>query len=139
MFFPPFRLSQPLFLVCGFSVILRAFLRLLWSGVTEKPQPKAGRHFFAAFFAKMPQVFFAFAAFDRTTPKMNNGHAGSAVAAVLATLRSPLQMKVPAANVLPMVTVGEICEGRKQKNTRNRLVVTPTRKCPPVNNGKPLK
>jgi len=25
-----------------------------------------------------------------------------------------------------MVAVGEICEGRKQKNTRNRLVVTPT-------------
>ena len=70
-----------------------ANLRFLWSGVTEKPQPKAARHFFAAFFAKKPQVFFDFAAFDRTTPKMNNGHAGSAVAAVLATLRSPLQKK----------------------------------------------
>jgi hypothetical protein len=54
-----------------------ANLRFLWSGVTEKPQPKAARH------------FFDFAAFDRTTPKMNNGHAGSAVAAVLATLISP--------------------------------------------------
>ena len=70
-----------------------ATLRFLWSGVTEKPQLKAASLFFAAFFAKKPQVYFAFAAFDRTTPKMNNGHAGSAVAAELATLRSPLQMK----------------------------------------------
>jgi len=70
-----------------------ANLHFLWSGVTEKPQPKAARHFFAAFIPKKPQVFFDFAAFDRTTPKMNNGHAGSAVAAVLATLRSPLQEK----------------------------------------------
>jgi len=27
-----------------------ANLRFLWSGVTEKPQPKAARDFFAAFF-----------------------------------------------------------------------------------------
>ena len=70
-----------------------AKLIFLWSGVTEKPQPKAASHFFAAFLENKPQGFCAFAAFDRTTPKMNNGHAGSAVAAVLATLRSPLQMK----------------------------------------------
>ena len=65
----------------------------LWSGVTEKAQPKGARHFFAPFLCKKGAGIFAFAPFDRTTPKMNNGHAGSAVAAVLATLRSPLQMK----------------------------------------------
>ena len=70
-----------------------ANLRFLWSGVTEKAQPKGARLFFAPFFAKKAQEFFAFAPFDRTTPKMNNGHAGSAVAAVLATLKSPLQKK----------------------------------------------
>jgi hypothetical protein len=41
-----------------------ATLRFLWSGVTEKPQLKAASLFFAAFFAKKPQVYFAFAAFD---------------------------------------------------------------------------
>jgi len=33
----------------------------LWSGVTEKPQPKAARHFFAAFLENKPQGFCAFA------------------------------------------------------------------------------
>ena len=37
---------------------------------------------------------FAFAPFDRTTPKMNDEHAGSSVDAVVAALKSPLQKKM---------------------------------------------
>ena len=53
----------------------------LWSGVTEKAHPKGAG-------------IFAFAPFDRTTPKMNDEHAGSSVDAVVAALKLPLQKKM---------------------------------------------
>jgi hypothetical protein len=39
------------------------------------------------------ETFFIFPQMNHATTKMNNGHAGSAVAAVLAALKSPLQKK----------------------------------------------
>jgi len=42
---------------------------------------------------KFAETFFVSPLLKHTTPKMNTGHAGSAVAAVLAALKSPLQKK----------------------------------------------
>jgi len=43
--------------------------------------------------ARKTEKFSAFPSLDHTTPKMTNEHAGSAVAAVLAALKSPLVKK----------------------------------------------
>ena len=71
----------------------------LWSGVTEKAQPKGARHFFAPFFAKKAQEFLPLRlsivrTYVRTTPKMNDEYVGSSVDAVVAALKSPLQNKL---------------------------------------------
>jgi len=52
-----------------------------------------GEHISPQILAKFAETFFIFPQMNHATPKMNNGHAGSAVAAVLAALKSPLQKK----------------------------------------------
>ena len=54
---------------------------------------KTEKHFFPSFLARKTEKFSAFPSLDHTTPKMTNEHAGSAVAAVLAALKSPLAKK----------------------------------------------
>ena len=51
---------------------------------------------FSSFLARKTEKFSAFPPLDHTTPKMTNEHAGSAVAAVLAALKSPLAKKSSA-------------------------------------------
>jgi hypothetical protein len=51
------------------------------------------RAYFSAKFGQVSGEIFIFPQSNQTTPKMNHGHAGSAVAAALAALKSPLQKK----------------------------------------------
>ena len=63
-------------------------------GGNRKGATKRRKAFFCAFLCKKGAGIFAFAPFDRTTPKMNDEHAGSSVDAVVAALKSPLQNKL---------------------------------------------
>jgi hypothetical protein len=62
-------------------------------GYQKRRNQKAEKAFFSAFSWPKGGKVFSHSAFGSSTPKMNIGHAGSAVAAVLAALKSPPEKK----------------------------------------------